>query len=108
MIEAECLERMVVEIMRKEEDVLNIEKIKESDEKNTSTMSEYRLCKFANKETEVASFFPNIAYLRVGQQRRNRVRYDKNEEYLMREITNDAKAFATGNRALAALAVAPN
>ncbi|GJU60228.1 hypothetical protein Tco_1237994 [Tanacetum coccineum] len=39
MIEAECLERMVVEIMRKEEDVLNIEKIKESDEKNTSTMA---------------------------------------------------------------------
>nr|GEV49967.1 hypothetical protein CTI12_AA094790 [Tanacetum cinerariifolium] len=40
MIEAVCLERMVVEIMRNEEEVLNIEKIKESDKKNTSTMVE--------------------------------------------------------------------
>nr|GEY66474.1 RNA-directed DNA polymerase, eukaryota, nucleotide-binding alpha-beta plait domain protein [Tanacetum cinerariifolium] len=39
MIEGECLERMVLEIMRKEEEVLNIEKIKESNEKNTSTMA---------------------------------------------------------------------
>nr|GEW82071.1 probable trehalase [Tanacetum cinerariifolium] len=38
MIEGECLERMVVKIMRKEEEVLNIEKIKKSNEKNTSTM----------------------------------------------------------------------
>ncbi|GKC68451.1 hypothetical protein Tco_1101049 [Tanacetum coccineum] len=70
MIEVECLERMVVEIMRKEEDVLNIEKIKESDEKNTSTM--------AAGSTSTTKH--------------------------MRKITNDAKSFAIGKRALAALA----
>nr|GEV25862.1 hypothetical protein [Tanacetum cinerariifolium] len=39
MIEGECLERMVVEIMRKEEEALNIGKIKELNEKNTSPMA---------------------------------------------------------------------
>lgn len=41
MIEAVCLERMVVEIMRKEADVLNIEEIKESEEENTSSMASH-------------------------------------------------------------------
>ena len=40
MIEAECLEMIVAEIMRKEAEILNIEKIKESEEEeNTSSMA---------------------------------------------------------------------
>ncbi|GKC31929.1 hypothetical protein Tco_1039223 [Tanacetum coccineum] len=56
MIEAECLERMVVEIMRTKEEVLNIEKIKESDENKHIAM---RLGRFYIKNETYEVFDKN-------------------------------------------------